>query len=605
MKIIKILLILLVLSPTILLAQSGLYFFVSPIGNDNWPGNELKPFKTIGKAQAAVRKALQTTPEDITVFIREGEYFIDKTLVFNGLDNGNNNQKVSYKAYNDETPVLSGGKQITDWTLFKNGIYKTNVKDLSFRQLYVNSKRAIRARQPNVGDYHRLTGWDIKGRNLLIIGNLVQQWENFEHVEAVIQMFWSESFIHLKSFEKFGGAKGPIAYVALHDEEASILFPRPYPQKQDDAVFHFENALEFVDQAGEWYLNPVTSELYYKPHPSTDIHKTQIIVPVTETLVRFEGSPDNPVANISFEGLRFEYSNWDLPSRNGFINGQAGMYNTKADEQNNQFVKRPSAAILLKNAKNIRFTGNLFQNMGATAIDLVEGTNQCKIVGNVIRSIAGSGVMIGAFTNGPNAEFHIPYNPVDKHEICTDDEISNNYIYEVARDYIGTCPVAAGYPAGLKITHNKIFNAPYCGISLGFGWTSKPNAMRDNVVANNEIFDVMNLLCDGGAIYTLSLQPGTIIRENYIHDIKRSPWAGAWPIASMYHDEATGGTDEKPMVIERNSLPTSDKTIKQWSLHVEGQIYLKNNSVYRIEEVAKKAGVIPEYKVNIMKILED
>ena len=40
--------------------------------------------------------------------------------------------------------------------------------------------------------------------------------------------------------------------------------------------------------------------------------------------------------------------------------------------------------------------------------------------------------------------------------------------------------------------------------------------------AANRIHDVMNRMADGGDLYTLSQQPGTVLSENAIYDIDRS-----------------------------------------------------------------------------------
>jgi hypothetical protein len=577
--------------------------FVSPKGKDTWPGTLKKPFQTIAKAKQTVRERLENSNEDITVYLRGGEYFVDETLNFSAKDGGTDNQTVSYKAYQTEKPVLTGGKRIRGWTADKDGIYKVSVEGMGFRQLYVNNSRAIRAREPNQGEYNKLIGWDLNGRHLIMEGSQVSNWQNFNQVEAVIQMFWAEAIVHLKSVEKFRAGTHH-AYVSIKDEQADILFPRPFPQKQDNAAFHFENAYEFIDQANEWYLDRQAQTLYFKPEEGADIASLEIIAPVTETLINIEGTLDDPVKNLAFEGLVFKHANWDLPSSNGFINAQAGMYNLTAREDNYQTVRRPGAAIRVKNAHQIQFGKNLFQHMGITAIDFVAGTKNCAITANVIRSIAGSGIMVGAFLAEPDGEYHVPYNPSDLREVSTGDEISNNYIYNVACDYYGTCPVAAGYPAEIKITHNRIKDVPYCGISLCYGWTSEPNAMHDNLVANNHISNAMNLICDGGSIYTLSLQPGTKITENYIDNMKRSATAGVFPVAHLYLDEQSGGTLERPFVMERNCMSRTDKSVQQWNLHKEGIVLLIDNSVYPLKDVIEKAGIEPEFKPVIEELLK-
>ena len=54
---------------------------------------------------------------DIVVYLRGGTYALTNTLTFTPVDSGNNGHKVSYRAYESESPVISGGKSITGWTL--------------------------------------------------------------------------------------------------------------------------------------------------------------------------------------------------------------------------------------------------------------------------------------------------------------------------------------------------------------------------------------------------------------------------------------------------------------------------------------------------------
>ena len=80
---------------------------------------------------------------------------------------------------------------------------------------------------------------------------------------------------------------------------------------------------------------------------------------------------------------------------------------------------------------------------------------------------------------------------------------------------------------------------PYTAVSVGWGWTVETTPLKDNLIRRNRVHNVMRLLSDGGGIYTLSKQPGTIIAENYIFDIVRSEWAGEFPISAIYLDEGS------------------------------------------------------------------
>lgn len=583
------------------LCQEKYQLFISPSGNDKNPGTLAKPFLTTQRAMTAVKVAKAAGKYSaIEVLFRKGEYFLSAPLVFAEADGGNEKTNIVYKAYNDEMVKLHGGKQITGWQQHNGNIYRAPVKGLNFRQLYVDGLRAVRSREPDTG-YYQLKAWDVANKKILIESDQISNWKNFQQCEAVIQMYWAESYVHLKSFDVSSVDK-TIASVSIADREAAILFPRPYPQKSDAQWYHVENAFEFMDEPNEWYLDRSMGMLYYIKPEGLDINKIKIIAPVTETLLKVNGTLEKPIRNLSFEGFCFEYSNWSLPNDKGFVNGQAGMYNLSADENNMQYVARPAAAVSVTNAHNINFTGNVFQHLGSTAIDLESGTQQCKIIGNIIRDVSGNGVMVGAFSANLNGEYHEVFNPTDKREVCTNDQIKNNHITKTGRDYYGTCGIAAGYPAEIKIENNYLADMPYTGISVGFGWTYDENAMHHNKITNNEVEKVMQVLADGAGIYTLSFQPGTIISGNYIHDIKRSPWAGEWPVCNLYLDWASGGTEKEPLTVENNVLLETDILgVRQVNMHVTGIVKFYKNYSGGDDSVQSKAGLQEPFK----KILLD
>ena len=107
------------------------------------------------------------------------------------------------------------------------------------------------------------------------------------------------------------------------------------------------------------------------------------------------------------------------PSQSGFLDGQAGQYNLTATSDNQQTSGRPPPASRVMNANHIHFERNIFTQMAATGLDFISGTHDDMIIGNVFTDIGGSGISIGKFTASDTTEYHIPYNPTDKNEICT------------------------------------------------------------------------------------------------------------------------------------------------------------------------------------------
>lgn len=578
--------------------QSGLAYYVSTFGNDKNPGTKEAPFRTIQKAADVAGKVQKDNLTEIHINIREGVYRVDSPIVISLTHSGTEDCRIIFQGYQDERPLISGGVPITGWEPHGDGIWKAPAKGLDFRQLYVNDQRGIRSRQPNTGDYYRLKAWDMAGKRIILRGNQVSRWDQFQRVELVLQQRWAESYLRLKSFSLFGTVGGIDAYVTIQDEEREILFPRPYPSKKSDQVFHFENAYEFLDMPGEWYLDNEADMVYYKPRVQEDMDFIRIIAPRTETLLKIEGTPDHPVENVFFKGITFAHSTWTYPTEHGYLNMQSGQYNTRADSLNNQYIGRPPAAVRVVNARNIQFNRNVFRHLGATAIDLEYGTYSCRVTGNVLHDIAGNGISVGKFTRDRNTEAHVPYNPEDNGEICTNDLISNNVIFRTGRDYYGTNAIVAGYPSGLRIEHNLIRDIPYSGIGVGFGWTSEPNALKDNKIAYNHIAGAVNMMADGAGIYTLSMQPGTHITGNYILGIRTSEWAANAPAAGIYLDEKSGGTDEAPFVVNQNFVQASG--FRRHHFHAIGDIVIKNEYYYLHQEGAREimehAGLEPEFQ---------
>ena len=107
-------------------------------------------------------------------------------------------------------------------------------------------------------------------------------------------------------------------------------------------------------------------------------------------------------------------------------------------------------------------------------------------------------------------------------------------------------PAPIRYAANTSLVHNQIDHTPYTAISIGWGgWfdllmmPGLANYSHDNDVSNNLIFQVMQLLSDGGAIYSNgqtsashSFETGETVTGNVIHDVVNPYWA-------IYDDNGT------------------------------------------------------------------
>jgi hypothetical protein len=429
-----------------------------------------------------------------------------------------------------------------------SGTYSVSGITSRFRQLYVNGVKAIRARAPNLGannapNFNRISGFDKSAHNVQVASSYVANWSNLTKVEMHFMVNWTDNVLRLASYT----TSGSTALVKFQSPEDAILFTRPYPQlglttTGHPQCFYFENALEFLDQPGEWYLDEGQNVLYYKPRSGEDMSTATVVAPALETLLSVNGASTAQQAGyLWFEGLTFAHAGYLRASQYGFLDGQAGQYTLSATTDNKQTVGRPAAGVSVTNANHLHFERNMFTQMAATGLDLVSGTHDDLIVGNVFKDIGGSGMSIGKFTASESTEFHIPYDPSDKNEICTNDTIKDNFITNVTTEIQGACGVAAGYPRNLDIEHNEIAQANYSGISVGYGWSTAANAMQSNKINYNDVHHIANILADGAAVYTLSNQsPASEMQYNYVHDFSQSQWAD-YQIGGLYLDEGTTG----------------------------------------------------------------
>jgi hypothetical protein len=214
-----------------------------------------------------------------------------------------------------------------------------------------------------------------------------------------------------------------------------------------------------------------------------------------------------PAHDIAFQNLTFAYTTWTLPSTAGYIDNQAGVL---WDPSNNNAPVRTPAAVQVHRGSNITFAGDEITHTGGTGIDLADGTQNSTITGSYIHDTSGGGVSVGEVDD---------YYLTDTSRMTTGDTVSQNWISDVGQDYSDAVGIWAGYTRDLTIAHNDIGHTPYSGMSLGWGWGyASPCSMQSaqglrtcqhgtiyaggNQILDNHVHDVMNILYDGGPIYT-------------------------------------------------------------------------------------------------------
>jgi hypothetical protein len=546
----------LIMLPAPALADVQATFHVAPNGSDANPGTDALPFATVERARQAVRTINKAMTGDIVVVVRRGTYRIDRTITFDAEDSGTGGHSVIYRAQPGEKPVISGGKAVTGWRKDEQGRWKATAPLDDFRQLYVGGVRATRARGEAPAGL-QFEGEDGYTTTAIDMAN----WKNPADLEFCYVAVFTHTRCKVASIQRKGD-RARITMLQPHFTHARMKEPMPLlPESlRIGKPDYIENALELLDEPGEWYLDRPGRTVYYMPRAGEDMTKVEVVAPAVERLVELRGSLDRPVRNVRFEGITFAHGVWLLPNKIGFVDTQA---NFMLDWKNplkrdaglfslhNQCVKSP-ANVVCHATKSVRFERCAFTHLGGAGIDIEFGGQDNVISGCHFHDISGTAVQVGDVQEND-------HHPKDPRMIVKNNSVVNNYIHDACVEYLGGVGVFVGYTEGTVIGHNEIAHLPYTGISIGWGWgeedagggnpacfmpfkydTATP--AKNNRIEFNNIHHVMQKLADGGAIYTLGNQPGTVIRGNHIHDNPIDPgnaFVRGKP-GGIYLDEGSG-----------------------------------------------------------------
>ena len=522
--------------------------WISPKGSDFNDGTCQSPKATLTSALRQAREWRRTEDNriqgGITIYMEGGTYAFHEPVFIRPEDSGTKESPTIIRSVGDEKVILSGGISINGWKkqgkVWVADVPVFNGRPLDFRQLWVNGKKAVRAR--DVEDFekmNRICSVDEKNEILYVpavsIRRLIDNKGNLKakYAEMVLHQMWCVANLRIRSVE----VQGDSAAIRFHQPESRIQFEHPWPRPMvttdgHNSAFYLTNARELQDVPGEWYHDIDARKVYYYPREGEKMQEAEVIVPAVETLVRVEGTLDRPVCHIRFEKITFSYTTWMRPSEKGHVPLQAGMYLTdgyRIDPKmqrnylnhpldNQGWLGRPAAAVRVVAARQIDFERCRFEHLGSTGLDYEEAVQGGVVRGCLFHDIAGNGLLVGSFSPAAH-ETHLPYDPADRREVCTQQHINNCYFTEIGNEDWGCLAIAAGYVGDVNIEHNEISEVPYSGISLGWGWTQTVNCMRNNRVHANLIHHYAKHMYDVAGIYTLGSQPKSYVTENCVHSI--------------------------------------------------------------------------------------
>ena len=593
--------------------------YVSLQGNDKNPGTKEAPFNTLNRAIKQAREWRRLNWPEVAggIYIRleEGVYAQRNSLFLRPEDSGTPDSPTVICAVDGAHPVISGGVAVTGWKRgcnhpavpekLKQKIWSVEAplignRRVETRQMWVNGHKVQRAAQFPDGGLERMIDFNPEEQTITIpVSQSVnpERLQNAGQLEMIVHQRWAIAILRVKSIDVKDGQ----AVVRFHEPESHLEFAHPWPQpviggEKGNSSFCLTNALELLDQPGEWFQEYPSGTIYYYPQAGENMETAEVIIPALETLVTIDGTLSRPVKHIQFNGITFAHTSWMRPSFQGHVTLQGGFplldayklqepgLPEKAELENQAWITRPETAIRVRGAEHIDFKHCTFRHLSSTGLDYEWAVTASSVEDCQFTDIGGTALLVGAFPDG-GLETHIPFIPADVRELCSHITIRNNFISNVTNEDWGCVGIGAGYVRNMDISHNEVCHLNYSGICVGWGWTSLESGMCNNRIEANYVHHFARRLYDAGGLYTLSNQPGSVMRNNRIEHLIEAPYATNDRAFYIYLDEATDG-----YTMENNWCPA-----ERFDSNRPGKKNVwKNNGPQVADSIKYKAGRIKQ-----------
>jgi len=447
--------------------------YVSPKGKDSNNGSIQSPLRTPSAAFAKIKKQKS---DQVSIFIRQGTYYLDKPLLINPA--ALNGKKLHIQSYQNEKVILSAGRRLRpEWKQHTGNILKAKVDAENFEMLFANGRQLPMARYPDYDSTARV----FNGTAADAIDSLrTAKWKNPEggYLHALHQGEWGSFHYRIKNIKN-----------GVPELEGGWQNNRPAPLHKKERFV--ENIFEELDAPGEWFLDRNARILYLYPQKGIDLKNAAIEVSNLRHIIEIKGTPETPVRNVTVTGIRFEHTERSI------------MEHYEPLLRSDWMIYR-GGAVFMENTENCVLTGCTFSNLGGNAV-MISGYNlKSGVTGSHIYNIGSSAIcFIGDTSAVRSAAFgyenFIPFSKIDKTPGPKNNRYplqcfaENNLIHNIGKIEKQCTGIQIEMASEIHVSHNTIYRVPRAGINVGDG------AWGGHIIENNDVFETVLETGDHGA----------------------------------------------------------------------------------------------------------
>ena len=476
--------------------------FPSIFGNDG-DGSLLYPYSSLQQALDQIERHYYQDMDSVyktTIHLYPSYHFVGGVHLGQAhshtrLTTMNTNDLLAYEALLAHEPthrklpsaIISGGVPVTGWTKVNETTYSAVVPSLNFvNQLFVNNRRIVRTRVPmNHSEYLQYAA-TLNDSSLARTGFQYQpgqfDYKSLTDAMVVVYHSWTESHHYIDR---------------LIPSNNTVIFSNPCDLEfgqfglLEGRRFHIENLCEALVPNSFCFVNE-SKTIYLMTDGSYDPNQSQMITSVNETIVSVASNDmNNPVRDVIIDNLELQHGAWNI-DRTEVAESASAAFLT-------------SVALFIANATSVVVSNVQISHTGSYGIRIKEGTSDITVMDSLVTDMGAGGIWIG------DRSTDISMSP----NTCKILSSEISYGGNVFPSGVG---ILLHRATDIDIVANTIHHLRYNGISVGQnGYTISTDRVliQGNYVHNTG----QHILCDQGGIYTLGVQPGTIITGNVVKNV--------------------------------------------------------------------------------------